>query len=224
MKRHRRFLSRAILACHASLALFAFSVGEARAADTRPHGADTSYGRIEGDLSAALGLGATFGPRAPRGSAELRLRYLDTVGAFFTYEDGFGGSAEPERVVTMGAEIRPLFIARWLQGLEFGTPRLDLALDSFGLELGAFFAQPHGDTFGARRGLQAGIGLEVPILAHASGPWIGLHGGVRWSDDALGGAPISGPSDRSAYLSVTFAWHAFFGAHVVDMRDRRGEP
>ncbi|WP_394847738.1 hypothetical protein LZC95_09780 [Pendulispora brunnea] len=207
----------------ASVLAFLCLATPARAERAGFRGEDTSYGRIEGDLSFVFGLGATFGPRAPRGAVDVRLRYLDTIGMFATYEEGFGGAAEPRRVLATGVELRPLFIARWLQGRELDSPRLDLAIDSFGLELGAFFAHPVGDTFGSRRGLQAGLGLELPILAQANGPWIGLHGGVRWSDDALGGAPLRGPSDRAAYFTVTLAWHAIFGAHVVDMQDRRPE-
>jgi len=211
----------------ASLALFASRAARAEGA-VRAEGArgpDTSYGRIDGDLSLALGLGATLGPTSPRATADVRFRYLDTVGAFATYEDGplVGSDPEPRRVVALGVEVRPLFIARWLQGLEFGTPHLDLAVDSFGLELGAFFAEPHGDTFGSRRGLQAGLGVELPILARAKGLWIGLHGGVRWSDAALAGSPVLGPADRAMYLAMTVSWHVFFGAHVVDLFDRRPE-
>ena len=33
------------------------------------------------------------------------------------------------------------------------------------------------------------------------------------------GAPVTGPSDRALYLSLTVAWHQIFGAHVVDLRD-----
>ncbi|WP_394822575.1 hypothetical protein [Pendulispora albinea] len=194
-----------------------------RRAPVSPDRLDASYGRIEGDLSVSVGLGGTLAARGPRAAGDLRFRYLDTVGAFGTYEESFDGASEPARVVAVGAEVRPMFVARWLQGRELGIPRLDLTIDSFGLELGAFFAQPHGQSFGSKRGLQAGLGLEFPILARASGPWIGVHGGLRWSDDALGGAPIAGPGDRAAYLTITVAWHAFFGAHLVDLRDRRAD-
>src|SRR4051812_22937377 len=86
-------------------------------------GSDTSHGRIDGDLSASAGLGATFGPRGPRAAADLRLRYLWTAGIYVTYEDGplFGSAAEPRRVFGTGLELRPLFLARWLQGLDSGN-------------------------------------------------------------------------------------------------------
>lgn len=191
--------------------------GAARAA--KP---DTTYGRIDGDLAVVGGLGATFGPRDPRATVDVRLRYLSTAGLFGTYEDGpiLSSGAEPRRVLATGVELRPLFLARWLTGRELGLARLDLALDSLGFELGAAFLQPAGASFGGKPGLQAGIGLELPVLPSATGPMIALHGGVRWSDAALEGAPLHGPSDRALYLNVALAWQQIFGAHVVDLGDR----
>ena len=80
--------------------------------------------------------------------------------------------------------------------------------------------QPEGARFGSKPGLQAGIGLQLPVLPHATGPVIGLHGGARWSDSALGGHALEGPSDRALYLLVTVGWQQVFGAHVVDLGDR----
>jgi hypothetical protein len=95
-----------------------------------------------------------------------------------------------------------------------------MTIDSFGLELGAVFLQPEGRSFGSRPGLQAGIGLQVPVLPHATGPLVGLHFGARWSDAVLAGRAIEGPSDRALYLLVTLGWQQVFGAHVVDVGDR----
>jgi hypothetical protein len=147
---------------------------------------------------------------------------LWTAGVFATYEDGplFGSASEPRRAFATGLELRPLFLVRWLQGLETGNAYLDMTIDSFGLELGAVFAQPEGRPFGSKPGLQAGIGVQIPVLPHATGPVLGLHGGARWSDSALGGRELEGPSDRALYLLVTVAWQQVFGAHVVDLGDR----
>lgn len=185
-------------------------------------GPETSHGRVDGDLSGSLGVGATFGPRGPRGAVDLRLRYLWTAGLFATYEDGplFGGTAEPRRAFAGGLELRPLFLARWLQGLDSGNGYVDLTIDSLGLELGAVFAEPAGAAFGSRPGLQAGIGLQVPVLPNATGPVIGIHAGGRWSNAALGGNTIEGPSDRAVFLLVTLGWQQVFGAHIVDIGDR----
>lgn len=183
---------------------------------------DASYGRASGDVSVSAGLGATLGPRAPRAEAELRLRYMWMAGLFGTYEEGplVGSSAAPRRVLATGLELRPLFIGRWLNGLEWGSPYADLTVDSLALELGAVFVQPEGKVLGARPGLQAGLGLEVPVLPRASGPWIGVHGGARWSDVVLGGGEITGPSDRSLYLTLSLSWQQVIGTHVVDAGDR----
>jgi hypothetical protein len=181
---------------------------------------DSSYGRVEGDLSASFGAGVTLGPRAPRGALDLRVRYLETVGVFITYEDALGGDAEPVRVVAFGTELRPLFLGRWLTGYELARGRWDLLVDSFGLELGGAVYQPAGASFASRPALQAGIGLEVPLLADATGPWIGLHAGARWSETTLGGADSATADDRALYLAVTLAWHQVFVAHVVDEGDR----
>lgn len=184
--------------------------------------ADTSYGRIDGDLSLGLGAGAAFGPRGPRAALDLRLRYLWTAGIFATYEDGpfLGSGAEPRRAFAGGIEIRPLFLARWANGLETGNPWIDLMIDSFGLELGTVFVEPAGRPFGKSPGLQAGIGLQIPILPRATGPHIGIHAGGRWSGAALAGDMINAAGDRSTYLLLTLSWQQVFGAHIVDMGDR----
>lgn len=191
--------------------------GSARADDA----VDPSYGRVQGDLTLVLGLGATLAEGGARAEGELRVRYLDSVGLFAAYEDGppVSSSSEPARVLAGGFEVRPLFIYRWLQGHETSHERLDLAIDSFGLELGAFAMQPTGTPFGSQSGLQAGVGLELPILGEATGLWLGVHGGVRWSDAALETGIVNGPDDRSAFVSLTLAWHQVIVAHVVDVGD-----
>src|SRR5215470_4548251 len=67
---------------------------------------DTTYGRIDGDLSVVAGVGVAVGPRSPRAAADLRFRYIETAGIFATYEDGkaFGDSADPVRVLAGGIE------------------------------------------------------------------------------------------------------------------------
>jgi hypothetical protein len=192
--------------------------GGARA-DSPP--VDASYGRIEGDVALVGGAGVVVAPRGPRVGAELRLRYLETAGIFATYEDAafFGSDPEPRRALAIGLELHPLFLARWLAGRETQRARLDLAIDSISLEVGAFFAEPAGESFGSRPGVQAGVGLELPILARATGPWVGLHAGVRWSEDALTTGAVATVDDRSAFLAVTLQWHQLFVTHVVDVGD-----
>jgi hypothetical protein len=182
---------------------------------------DPSYGRVQGDLTLVLGLGATIAEGGTRAEGELRIRYLESVGLFGAYEDGppVSSSSDPARVLVGGLEVRPLFLYRWLQGHETSRAWLDLAIDSFGLELGAVAMQPAGSPFGSQSGVQAGLGLEIPILGEATGLWLGVHGGLRWSDVALATGTVSGSDDRSAFVSLTLAWHQVVVAHVVDVGD-----
>jgi hypothetical protein len=181
---------------------------------------DSSYGRIEGDIDAIVGIGAVVAPRGPRGETELRLRYLETAGVVVTYEDALGSSAEPERVLTTGLELRPLFLARWLRGEETQRAWLDLTLDSIGFEMGAVFQQASARGFASQRGIEVALGIELPLLARATGPWIGVRGGLRWSEAALASGSVLGADDRQVILAVTLAWHQIFAAHVVDVGDR----
>jgi hypothetical protein len=193
----------------------------ARDASAAGGGIDPSYGRIDGDVAVVFGVGAVVAPRGPRVETELRLRYLETAGFFVTYEDGevWGSASAPRRALTTGFELRPLFLFRWLKGHELQRARLDLALDSIGLELGTIFDQPAGTGFASRRGVEVGIGIELPILERASGPWIGVRGALRWSEDALASGVVRGAEDRQGILAITLAWHQTLAAHVVDIGD-----
>jgi hypothetical protein len=215
----RALPTRGVRAAGASLCICIFIAGTARAEGD--DGGDGTHGRIEGDVAVVGSLGATFGPRAPRASVDGRLRYLSTVGVFGTYEDGsvFGGDAIPRRVVVAGAELRPLFLARWLQGWSTGAPRVDLTIDSLALELGVVATQPESGPFSGRPGLQLGGALELPFFARATGPLLALRGGVRWGHAALAGQ-VDGPLDRAGYFALAVGWQQLFGAHVVDVGDR----
>lgn len=179
---------------------------------------DATYGRIEGDLAIRAGAGATFGPRAPRGVVDLRLRYLQSAGFFVTYEEGFGGSS-PNRLLATGIELRPLFLGRWLQGLEFGKAYPDLFLDSFAFEVGAFFASPDGGAFGDRYGLQFGGALEFPFFPRASGLFLSAHAGVRWDRTTLGYRDPVTADERAIYVSILLTWQQIFGTNTVDLGD-----
>jgi hypothetical protein len=199
------------------------AASSAARAEDRPRSRDASYGRFDGDLAIAAAAAMTLGARGPRAGADVRLRYLSTAGVFGSYEDGeiVGSAAEPRRVLAVGAELRPLFLGRWATGREIGSPRIDLLVDSLAIELGAAFAQPGGARLGARAALQAGLGLELPLLAQVSGPFVGLHGGARWSERTLSGGPADGPSDRALFFTITLGWQATFGGPIVDQGDRR---
>jgi hypothetical protein len=192
-------------------------------ADARAQGAvEPSYGRIDGDVTVVVGAGGVVTPGGPRATGELRARYLETMGLFATYEDSLpvGSHADPRRLVAAGFELRPFFLYRWLRGLETHRARWDLSVDSFGLELGMTWPQPKGEPFAERPGVEFGLGIEVPIFPAASGPWFGLHGGIRWGDEVFASGVVRTGQDREAYLSITLAWHQVISAHLVDLGDR----
>jgi hypothetical protein len=182
---------------------------------------EPTYGRMEGDVTVVVGAGAVVAARGPRAEAELRVRYLESAGLFASYEDGplLGSAAAPERVMAAGLEVRPLFLARWLTGRETMRPRVDLVLDSFGLELGAALAQPAAGSFASRPCVQAGFGLELPFLHEATGPWIGVHAGVRWSEEALATGTVRDAGDQGVFVAITLAWHQVVLTHLVDVGD-----
>jgi hypothetical protein len=191
--------------------------------DARAEGAlEPSYGRVQGDLTLVVGAGASVASGGPRAQGELRARYLESAGIFGTYEDGpiVGSSAAPRRIVAAGLELRPLFFFRWLQGHETRRARLDLAIDSIGLELGLAWQQPQSGPFASTPGLEAGLGVEVPLLLDATGLWLAFHGGIRWSDEALASGLVETHEQREAFLSITLAWHQVVVAHIVDVGDR----
>jgi len=204
------------LALVVSVAIAAFGV------DARADGAEATYGRVAGDVTLVAAAGGALAAGGPRLEGELRVRYLESAGLFATYEDGSlaGSSADPQRVFASGLELRPVFLARWLRGHETEHALLDLTVDSIGLELGATLVQPSRASFGARSGIEVGLGVEVPLSGEADGAWIGLHGGVRWSDEALASGRVNGASDREGYLALSFAWHKVVETHIVDVSDR----
>lgn len=167
---------------------------------------DTTYGRVEGALELSPGVGATLASYGARPTLELRGRYLSMAGVFVTYEEGFGTRVDPRRLVATGVEVRPLFFARWLKDKELGNAFVDLAIDSFALELGAFFAEPPGRGFGSRMGLQASLGLELPLFGKAEGLFLTAHGGARWSDRLAAEEP-STRAERAAFVTFGLAWH-----------------
>jgi hypothetical protein len=183
---------------------------------------DPSYGRLDADVTVAPGLGFEAGPRGPRLLAELRARYLHTVGVFAVYEDGpaLASQADPARVLSFGAELRPVFLARYLQDLETQRAWLDLVVDSFGLEVGAVFAERAGGPVDSHPGLEVGFGVGVPVVLRACGPWLGVHAGLRWSDVALETGSLRGPEDRAFYFALTLAYEQLITTHIVDVGDR----
>lgn len=167
---------------------------------------DAAYGRLDGDLAIAASAGVAAGAPGARFAGDLRLRYLQTAGLFGTVEAG-----DERRVLATGIEVRPLFVSRWALGREIGRPRLDMVIDSAALELGVAFLHP-----GSQRALQAGIGLELPLFEDATGPFFGLHAGVRWTEESL-----AGQSAGTGFVALTVGWQQVFTGHLIDYGERR---
>ena len=182
---------------------------------------DTSYGRLDGDVALAFSAGAAASARGVSGALDLRFRYLQTAGRFATYEEGFGAGAEPLRVLTGGIELRPLFLGRFFEGLELGSPYADLLIDSLAFDVGAFVAQPAGGPFADVAGLSFGVGLELPWLGKASSPFVGVRAAVRWSREALSAADPTTVDVLGFAVTLVIGYQGLFGAHVVDVGDTR---
>jgi hypothetical protein len=165
---------------------------------------DAAYGRLNGDVAIAASAGVAAGRPGPRFDGDLRLRYLQTAGVFGTVVAGDG------TLLATGIELRPLFVSRWALGNELGYPRLDMLIDSAAIEVGVAFLHP-----GSQRAFQAGLGLELPFFTVATGPFLGIHGGLRWSEDAL-----AGQGTGEAFVALTLGWQQIFTGHVVDYEER----
>jgi hypothetical protein len=196
----------------------AVSAGPAQAADN-----DGAYGRLDGDLDLSLGAGMALVEGGPSFAASAGALYFQTAGIYVTYMDSFGASSYAvARSIATGVALRPLFIGRYANDLERGPAHLDLALDSFELEVGAFWAQPTDQSFEADPGLELGARIEVPILPRASGPFLFVRGAVRWrSPDLASDRAHVTLAERGAFFACGLSWHEVVLAHVIDAGDQR---
>jgi hypothetical protein len=155
------------------------------------------HGRLDHDLvlTGALGGGVVLNDRVHPGetgalSLELRARVLDMAGVVLAGE----WRPEGDSRLVVAADLRPLFLARWLLGASLHRDAADLLIDSLGLELGAAFG-PFDGAFGVA--LAIGFGFDVPLYVgpHADGLFLRLsarHVTAGAGDQA---APRGGTSD-----------------------------
>jgi hypothetical protein len=139
---------------------------------------DGAYGRFDGDLD--LGFGAGMSAGFGSGDLGVGLRttahWYSTVGLFVGYSESIR-KRHVERRGGAGIELEPLFLLRWSEALERGPALLDLTLDSLSLGVGYFLLEPVGRGFGSRRGLELSMGLGLPLLGTAGGPWLEARAG-----------------------------------------------
>jgi hypothetical protein len=159
---------------------------------------DGVYGRFDGDIEVGFALGAELEKDAARAAARATVHYFSVAGMYASYRDAFNRGSPDARLVSLGLDLRPLFIPRWSQGWEDGPALLDLMLDSAALSLGAYWGSSAPEARSSR-GLELGLGFGVPLFTRASGPWLGARGLMRWPEPMLGGHVIS--------ALATLEWH-----------------
>lgn len=159
--------------------------GEVETPDPEPS-AEGVYGRLDGDVTLALGAGAEFG-EASAGVVRISGHYYWMAGIYATYRDALTSTPEPadaRRALSLGIDLRPAFLPRWVRDYQQGPALLDLTLDSISLGLGVYWAEPSGAGFGDERGYEASLGFGIPLFARASGLWLEGRGLLRWDESA----------------------------------------
>jgi len=178
-----------------------------------PAAPDGAYGRFDGDLDLGVGLGAELGAAPARAAPRLTAHHFGTAGVALGYADPLGAGPPSGRTLTLAADLRPLFIPRWSNGLARGPATLDLTLDALSLGLGPYFATGGSGPLGRERGLELSLGLGLPLVGRASGPWFEARGALQWGDGARDPSP---PARGAVVLLLT--WHQRVESALVPRR------
>jgi len=182
---------------------------------------DGAYGRYDGDLDLRIGAGAAIMQEGPALSAFASASLLSSAGVYVHYAESFDDARRIPRSISTGLVIEPMFLARTAFNLQIGNGRLDLAIDSFAIGLGAYWTIPRLPTNPKNEpGIEFSLGFGLPFFARASGPVLGFRGALRASPAALAGDEKFGLVEQGAYLSITLAWRQLVTTHIVDSRDR----
>jgi hypothetical protein len=149
-------------------------------APSDPDAGDGAYGRLDGELDVALGVGPSFGfsDGDPALSFRGSVHWLTIAGVYTLYQEALPEAARLQRRLGVGIDVRPLFLVRWPRGLERGPALLDLTLDSLSLGLGMSFGEEEDRAFGSRHGFETSLGFGVPLTLHATGPWLEVRAGA----------------------------------------------
>ena len=161
---------------------------------------DGVYGRFHGDTDLSLKLGGLISDSRLAGSLGLSAHYYSTLGITGDYSESLMSDALHTRSFSLGMELRPLFLPRWALDLERGPAWLDLTLDSACLGFGAYFTDA-GTAQADTRGAWLSLGLGIPVLGDATGPWLELRLLRRLPDHEL-----PGHEPHNALL-VYLSWH-----------------
>lgn len=178
---------------------------------------DGAYGRLDGDVALAAEVGAAAGSDGHAAGARVSAAYLTMAGAYAEYDQGLPlGAPQLTRRVSGGVTLRPLFLARFLTGLETGPATFDLWLDSLGLATGTYVAWH--DVPGCARacrseGFELSGEMAVPLLGRAAGPFVALRGGARWAFAADPGAPEGGPL---AFVALSIGYQSLVAVGLAE--------
>ena len=190
-------------------------------APARAEPGDGIYGRFDGDLELRAHAGAAFAAGGPAFAASLSALYLSTAGIYAHYTDAFGaGGPRVLRSVSGGVHFAPFFLARTAVNAQRGPAFSDLLIDSFAFELGAVWSKPRDKEPDDTPGMEAALGLAVPLFARATGLFIGVRAALRWRPGDFAAGPPSSVADRGGLLSLTLGWHHVLRTHLVDVGDR----
>lgn len=161
---------------------------------------DGVYGRFDGDVDFAVGLGARVA--APGLGPNLRssAHFLSTVGVCVDLT--WSVSGEPGWSLGTALDLRPLFLPRWAFDLEQGPAFVDLLLDSVSVSAGPVFHPLGEDDSAVGLGVEAGFG--IPLSKRAQGLWLDVRGAGRWVGDA---SPWGGV--------LSLSWHTFLLTPIV---------
>jgi hypothetical protein len=142
---------------------------------------DGVYGRLHGDTDISLKLGGLISHSEFSGSLGASAHYYSLIGVTGDYSESLAEDAAQARSFSVGTELRPLFLPRWVRGGERGPAWVDLTLDSMCVGFGAYFTQAAAPLLD-NQGVWMSLGIGVPVLGRASGPWLEVRGVRRWPD------------------------------------------
>ena len=188
-----------------------------------PTRSDGVYGRLDGDFVWALAAGVESWSKQGRATLRASAHYFYMAGIYASYGRAWTQASNPQQhgdVGVVGFELRPGFLPRWSLDLQRGPALLDLVVDSLSLAAGAYWGQaqsenPWGSAAtganGWSRGLEASLGVGVPLLARATGPWLELRAGGRWNNGEQ-------PTDHPWGVQVLLSWHQLWQSPLRAVR------
>ncbi|MCL2823914.1 MAG: hypothetical protein FWD57_07985 [Polyangiaceae bacterium] len=194
--------------------LAAFTMLQAGLAIASPASAGGSWGRIDGDSAVQADLGVGMKSTHAIAAALFAYRYLQTVGIYASILAPLETQSPYSTPISLGTEIRPLFLPRFLLGKQTNTARASMMIDSLSIRTGVTteINAPHS----SQPGFELGLGIGIPIFNRASGPWVSATSLARFPN--LSGHP-SGSAEFVWLLAI--GWQTTFHAGIVDLRDRR---